>query len=124
LAPAARYLALPATFDPRIAALAENIVRRAEARNGYDRARVIEKYLRESYGYSLDLKAGGPDPVADFLFNVRSGHCEYFATAMAVMLRTQGIASRVVNGFLPGEYFVVVGYYTVGLGVEYTRVEV
>jgi hypothetical protein len=42
--------------------------------------------------------------LADFLFNVREGHCEYFATAMAIMLRTQGIATRVVNGFHGGEY--------------------
>ena len=50
------------------------------------------------------MKAAGEDPLADFLFNVREGHCEYFATAMAVMLRTQGIATRVVNGFQRGEY--------------------
>ena len=70
------------------------------------------------------MKAGGPDPVADFLFNVRSGHCEYFATAMAVMLRTQGIASRVVNGFLPGEYNEAAGAYTVRQSDAHSWVEV
>ena len=50
------------------------------------------------------MKAGGDQPLADFLFNVKEGHCEYFATAMAVMLRTQGIAARVVNGFQQGDY--------------------
>jgi hypothetical protein len=50
------------------------------------------------------MKAGGEDPLADFLFNVREGHCEYFATAMAIMLRTQGIATRIVNGFQQGSY--------------------
>ena len=124
LVPAARYLKLPAASDPRVAILAENVVRRAGARNGYDQARAIETYLRESYAYSLDLKAGGPDPVADFLFNVRSGHCEYFATAMAVMLRTQGIASRVVNGFLPGEYNEAAGAYTVRQSDAHSWVEV
>jgi len=70
-------------------------------------------YLRDNYDYSLNLTAGGPDPLSDFLFNVRAGHCEYFSTSLAVMLRTQGIASRVVNGFLPGEYNDAAGAYTV-----------
>jgi transglutaminase-like putative cysteine protease len=122
--PAARYLELPDNLDPRIAALAKNVTLRDGARNGYDKARVIEAYLRDNYGYSLDLKAGGPDPLADFLFNVRSGHCEYFSTAMAVMLRTQGIASRVVNGFLPGEYNEAAGAYTVRQSDAHSWVEV
>jgi len=109
----ARYLELPANLDPRIAVLASRIIQRAEARDGYDGAQAIESYLRENYRYSLELKATGRDPLADFLFNVKAGHCEYFATAMAVMLRTQGIASRVVNGFLPGEYNEAAGAYTV-----------
>jgi hypothetical protein len=100
------------------------VVRRAESRNGYDSARAIESYLRESYRYTLELKAGGPDPLADFLFNVREGHCEYFATAMAVMLRTQGIASRVVNGFLPGEYNEAAGAFTVRQSDAHSWVEV
>ena len=70
----------------------------------YDSAKAIETYLQTQFGYTLEQKAGGRDPLSDFLFNVREGHCEYFATAMAVMLRTQGIATRVVNGFQRGEY--------------------
>lgn len=119
-----RYLELPANLDPRIGALAENVIRQAEAPGGYDAARAIESYLRDNYGYSLELKAGGADPLSDFLFNVRQGHCEYFATAMAVMLRTQGIASRVVNGFLPGEYNEAAGVYTVRQSDAHSWVEV
>ena len=110
---AKRYLHLPGNLDPRVATLAKDVTVRAGARNGYDEARAIESYLRDSYQYSLELKAGGPDPLSDFLFHVRSGHCEYFSTAMAVLLRTRGIASRVVNGFLPGEYNDASGAYTV-----------
>ena len=120
----ARYLQVPDRLDPRIAALARDVVDRNGARNGYDKARAIEAYLRDSYGYTLDLKAGGADPLADFLFRVREGHCEYFATAMAVMLRTQGIASRVVNGFLPGEYNQAAGAYTVRQSDAHSWVEV
>jgi hypothetical protein len=107
-----RYLELPRSIDPRIEALANAMVVNAHARNRYDEAKAIESQLRSDYGYSLDMKAGGPDPLADFLFNIKVGHCEYFSTAMAVMLRTRGIATRVVNGFLPGEYNEAAGAYT------------
>ncbi len=122
--PATRYLHYPASLDPRIGALAKDVITRAGTRSGYDEAQAIESYLRDNYQYSLDLKAGGPDPLSDFLFRVRSGHCEYFSTAMAVMLRTRGIASRVVNGFLPGEYNEASGAYTVRQSDAHSWVEV
>jgi transglutaminase-like putative cysteine protease len=119
-----RYLKLPLTIDPRIVALANAMAVNAHARNRYDEARAIESQLQSDYGYSLDMKAGGPEPLADFLFNVKVGHCEYFATAMAVMLRTRGIATRVVNGFLPGEYNEAAGAYTVRESDAHSWVEV
>jgi len=96
------YLALPSEIDPRIAKLAAEITQNAPDR--YSKARAMESYLQNNFGYTLEMKAGGQQPLADFLFNVKEGHCEYFATAMAVMLRTQGIATRIVNGFQLGEY--------------------
>jgi transglutaminase-like putative cysteine protease len=123
-APATRYLHLPRNLDPRVAELAKDLAARSGAHSGYDEARTIETYLRDNYQYSLDLKAGGQDPLSDFLFHVRSGHCEYFSTAMAVMLRTRGIASRVVNGFLPGEYNEAAGAYTVRQSDAHSWVEV
>lgn len=98
----ANYLQLPVDLDGRIAAMAASIS--SGRTNRYDKAVAIERYLQSSFGYTLEQKAGGDQPLSDFLFNVKEGHCEYFATAMAVMLRTQGIASRVVNGFSGGEY--------------------
>jgi hypothetical protein len=100
------------------------MVANAHARNRYDEARAIESQLQSDYGYSLDMKAGGADPLADFLFNVKAGHCEYFSTAMAVMLRTRGIATRVVNGFLPGEYNEAAGAFTVRQSDAHSWVEV
>jgi protein-glutamine gamma-glutamyltransferase len=97
-----RYLQLPAKFDERIAVLAEQVTEKQS--NRYDKAKAVENYLQTEFGYTLEMKAKGEEPLADFLFNVRAGHCEYFATAMAVMLRTQGIATRIVNGFQQGEY--------------------
>ncbi len=76
----ARYLEPPTNLDRRTNDLAGRVLQAAGARNGYDAALAIESHLRGNYGYSLDLKAGGHDPLADFLFNVKSGHCEYFAT--------------------------------------------
>lgn len=97
-----RYLQLPENIDPRISDFAAQLTKQSNTR--YDKARAVESHLQNNFGYTLDMKAGGEDPLADFLFNVREGHCEYFATAMAIMLRTQGVATRVVNGFQSGEY--------------------
>lgn len=119
-----RYLQLPDKLDPRIGKLATQMMINGEAFNRYDAARAIESQLQRNYGYSLQMKAGGPDPLADFLFNVKTGHCEYFATAMTVMLRTHGIAARVVNGFLSGEYNDAAGAYTVRQSDAHSWVEV
>ena len=123
-ADAHRYLELPANLDRRIGSLAHDVIERTGAQTAYDKSRVIESYLRDNYGYTLEMKAGGPDPLADFLFRVKQGHCEYFATAMAVMLRTQGVATRVVNGFLPGEYNSAAGAFTVRQSDAHSWVEV
>mgnify|MGYP001441050581 CR=1 FL=1 len=99
---AENYRQLPPAIDPRIKDLALQITKGAS--NRYDASKMMESYLQNTFGYTLEQKASGDQPLADFLFNVKEGHCEYFATAMAVMLRTKGIATRIVNGFSEGEY--------------------
>ena len=99
---AKRYLQLPEKFNGRITNLTAQVTKNKT--NRYDKAKAVESYLQTQFGYTLEMKAKGEEPLTDFLFNVREGHCEYFATAMAIMLRTQGIATRVVNGFQQGEY--------------------
>lgn len=118
----AKYAQLPADLDPRIAALADEVT--AGHANRYDKARVIEDYLQTKFGYTLEQKSGGSQPVADFLFNVREGHCEYFASAMVLMLRTQGIAARVVNGFQQGDYNETADAYIVKQKDAHSWVEV
>ncbi len=108
-----RYLQLPANFDNRIAQLADKLALQAGAQNNYERARSFEAYLKDEFKYSFEMRAEGRDPVADFLFRVREGHCEYFASAMALMLRAQGIPSRVVVGYQSGEYNAAANAYTV-----------
>jgi len=119
-----RYREIPDSLDPRIANLAATVIFNAHALNRYDKAKAIEQHLQRAYGYTLELRAAGPDPLADFLFHVHEGHCEYFSTAMAVMLRTQGIAVRVVNGFLAGEYNDAADAYTVRQSDAHSWVEV
>ena len=105
------YLQLPA-IDPRIPELARQVT--VNASNEYDRASAIERFLITNYGYTLQLGNRVPrDPLANFLFERKEGHCEYFASSMAVMLRSIGIPSRVVNGFRTGEFNDVNGQYVV-----------
>jgi transglutaminase-like putative cysteine protease len=119
-----RYLQLPDRMDVRIEKLAQDVITASGAKSRYEKARAIEKHLQTEYGYTLDLKAGGREPLADFLFRLREGHCEYFATALAVMLRTQGIATRVVNGFQTGTYNSAADAYTVTQRDAHSWVEV
>lgn len=96
------YLGLSA-MDPRVRDLARQITQSAS--NNLDRARVVEQYLRQNFAYTLDVPpVGNENPVYRFLFVTKRGHCEYFASSMAIMLQALGIPSRVVNGFQTGEY--------------------
>ncbi|HTA24576.1 MAG TPA: DUF3488 and transglutaminase-like domain-containing protein [Terriglobales bacterium] len=115
------YLQLP-RLDPRIAPLAEQIT--ASESNNYDKAVAMERYLRTHFGYTLQLgRSAHRDPLAYFLFERKQGHCEYFASAMAVMLRTLKISSRVVNGFRTGEFNDVTSQYLVRASNAHSWVE-
>lgn len=127
--PVEDYLQLPPSLDTRIGSLAWTVVNEARAGNTYDAARALEAHLGSNeyggrYTYSLDMRAAGPDPLADFLFNVRAGHCEYYATAMVVMLRTLRIPARIVNGFQSGEYNGAADAYIVRQSDAHSWVEV
>jgi transglutaminase-like putative cysteine protease len=92
------YLRLPSAMDTRMDALASELVRGARTKE--EEARAIEYRLQKNYSYTLQMPDREPaDPVAHFLFERKKGHCEYFASAMAVLLRVRGIPSRVVTGF-------------------------
>jgi transglutaminase-like putative cysteine protease len=108
---ALNYLQLP-DLDPRIPQLARQVS--DSVSNSYDKAVAIEKYLKTHYGYTLQLlRAPVDDPLAHFLFVRKQGHCEYFASSMAVMLRTLRIPARVVNGFRSSEFNDVTGQYVI-----------
>jgi transglutaminase-like putative cysteine protease len=106
------YLQLPSALDARIPRLAAQIS--GSATNDFDKAAALEIYLKSHYAYTLQLlRSPVADPLANFLFVRKQGHCEYFASSMAVMLRTLHIPSRVVNGFRSDEFNDVTGTYIV-----------
>ncbi|HEX9831240.1 MAG TPA: DUF3488 and transglutaminase-like domain-containing protein [Thermodesulfobacteriota bacterium] len=97
-----RYLQLPVLRD-RTRELANQIT--GLDRTPYDKAVSIRRYLVSNMNYTRTLQKGKSDfPVEDFLFENKAGHCEYFATAMVVLLREVGIPARIVNGFHGGEW--------------------
>lgn len=115
------YLKLP-PLDIRISKLAEEIT--APAPSNYDKAIALERYLSTRFGYTLELPRTLPqDPLANFLFERKKGHCEYFASSMAVMLRSLRIPSRIVTGFRGGEYNDLTGQYVVRASDAHSWVE-
>src|SRR5262249_14522877 len=106
LPPAVRaaYLELPPSLSPR----AGGPGAQRTAGKGTAPARLVAllDWLRSAHEYSVRLPRhpAGVDPVEDFLFERRAGHCEYFATAMVILLRASGIPARYVNGYLGGEW--------------------
>ena len=118
-----RYLQLPEFHDRRIDELAAQVTRGAAT--SIEIARRIERHLQSAYSYTLDLRrVEDGDPVADFLFNTREGHCEYFASAMVLMLRSRRVPARLVNGFQMGEYNSAADFYTVRQSDAHSWVEV
>jgi hypothetical protein len=116
------YLQLP-SLDARIPELAKGVVSRAKT--PYDKSVAVEHFLQTRFTYTLDLTGKlGDDPLAHFLFETHAGHCEYFASAMTIMLRTLGVPAREVNGFLPGEYNDLAGDYIVRASDAHSWVEV
>src|SRR5262249_27342467 len=104
-------LAMPEALKTRLRAIA--LPRVASVRGqGADatiqRARALESYLRDSgdFAYSLhmEVKDSRLDPIEDFLVNRKEGHCEYFASALTLLLRSIDIPARMVNGFKGGDW--------------------
>jgi len=90
-------------YSPRIAQRVADVIRGIDS--PFLQARALEAYLRNNYGYSLEMEPCPPDrdPVEFFLFDMKRGHCEYFASALAIMMRYAKIPARVVNGFQRGD---------------------
>ena len=119
-----KYMQLPVELPERIAELAGVWTQGIEG--DYKRARAIEKQLRTKFVYDLSSPSGGEeiaDPLDHFLFVSKRGHCEYYSTAMAVMLRALEIPSRNVTGFIGGTWNKYGEFYAVRQGDAHSWVE-
>jgi len=117
-----QYLRLPPALDPRVIQLAGRLTTGLTSDERC--ARAIENHLRGSYGYTIELPAQeAADPIANFLFERKKGHCEYFASAMTVMLRAVGIPARLVNGFQSGTFNPITKLYVIRASDAHSWVE-
>jgi transglutaminase-like putative cysteine protease len=98
-----RYLALPPEVPERVKSLAITLT--ASAATPYDRAHAIEQYLR-TFPYTLDVPRppSNQDVTDYFLFDLKKGYCDYYATAMVVLARAAGVPARLVTGYASGAY--------------------
>ncbi len=105
-------LAIPDGLDVRVAQTAARVLN--GEREPLAAAQKLSAWLQREYKYTLELGGDVADPVADFLFQRKEGHCEHFATALTLMLRTQGMRARLATGFFGGER--VTGGYVIRAG--------
>lgn len=119
------YLQYPGNeISARTIALAREIT--APHDNNYDKVVAIQNWLQEHLAYTLTLAEGRfrQDPIDFFLFERKRGHCEYFASAFAIMARIAGVPTRQVNGFLGGEWNEYQSYVAVRAGDAHSWAEV
>lgn len=121
---AAAYLQLPPSLPARVRRVADQLG--AGAATAYERAERTQRYLRERYAYDLQVPAPdeGRDVVDYFLFEAPGGFCSYYASAMAVLLRAQGVPARVATGYATGEWDPTRGAYRVPGAAAHAWVEV
>jgi transglutaminase-like putative cysteine protease len=118
-----RYLALPDDLPSRVRVLASSLT--ASLPTTYDRALAIESYLR-TYPYTLNLDAPptNQDVVDYFLFDLKKGYCDYFASAMVVLARAAGIPARLATGYASGYYNALNASYIVTEADAHSWVEI
>ena len=118
-----RYLSLPESVPQRVLQLATELT--SGGTNPYDKAKAIESYLR-TYPYSLDVPPAplGRDVADYFLFDLRTGYCDYYATSMVVLARAAGLPARIVIGYSSGDYDRIRAEYVVREANAHSWVEV
>jgi len=116
------FLQLP-TLSSRVRSLSDSLLGRLPT--SYDKAIALVGWFQEEFAYTLDLPGSPEEATLDhFLLERRAGHCEYFSTAMAILLRSQGVPAREVNGFLGGEWSDFGDYLAVTQNQAHAWVEV
>jgi len=95
------YLQLPGSTSERVVDLAESLT--SDAESNFEKARAVEQWLEANKAYSLDAPKPDGDLVNEFVLGDIPGYCTYYASAMAVMLRSQDVPARYVTGYTPGQ---------------------
>ena len=109
--PRSSDLHVPRRLRPRLVKLVKQWT--AGADGDAEKLQAIEQRLKRDYGYARSFgRRIGVDPVLDFLFERKVGHCEYFASSLALLARTAGVPTRVVMGYRVSERSPF-GYYVV-----------
>ncbi len=117
------FLQLPDEITARTRQLARDVT--AGLTTDYDRATAIAAWLNDNLSYTLELgDPGNQEPIDYFLFDRKKGHCEYFASAFAILARAAGVPTRQVNGFLGGEWNEYDEYIAVRAGDAHSWNEV
>ncbi|MDX1662692.1 MAG: transglutaminase-like domain-containing protein [Candidatus Promineifilaceae bacterium] len=118
------YLQVPESVSSETRHLARKLT--APYDNPYDKAIAVRDYLRSEITYNDQIAAppGDVEPIDYVLFELKEGYCTYYASAMAIMLRSVGIPTRIVNGYSQGEYVDDIGAYRVRASNAHTWVEV
>jgi len=117
----AANLALPSGLPPAVAETARLVA--GGERDPYEKALLLVEYFHSGFTYSLETPLGDGHPLDVFLTQTKTGYCEYFASALALMLRSQGVPARLVAGYLGGDYNSTGSYYLVRQLSAHTWVE-
>jgi transglutaminase-like putative cysteine protease len=120
----APYLEVPSTTSDETIALADRLA--LGQPSTYDIVRAYERWMAANVEYDLDAPVPDPgeDAVHDFLFDTRRGFCEQIASALTIMLRTQGVPARLVTGYAAGTRDRIAGVYEVRASDAHAWVEV
>lgn len=117
------YLKLPETVSPRVLSLGRSIARGGTSDS--ERLSLLENYFQSAgFRYATRDLPRSAAPLDEFLFEKKAGHCEFFASSFAVLLRAAGVPSRLVGGYYGGEYNELGGYYLVTESMAHAWVEV
>ncbi|MCC7352681.1 MAG: transglutaminase domain-containing protein [Anaerolineae bacterium] len=107
-----RYLQLPTDLAQRVRDLAAEVTKGQI--NAYDKVAALETYLRGfQYNEKIPAPPAGRDGVEYFLFDIKQGYCDYYASSLVVMARSLGIPARIATGYAQGEYHAELGAYRV-----------
>ena len=119
------YLRLPAGFNPRTQALADELKRQHPDATALDLVlAALERLRGGGYRYTLEPGVAGRHTADEFWFDTKAGFCEHIASAFVVLMRAAGVPARIVTGFQGGELNGVDGYWIVRNADAHAWVEV